>query len=135
MKNRLRRVETLEEPSLNLTPLIDVVFVILIMFIIIAPLLESDRIDLASAPSLEAATLNKSPITIQVDATDHIFLNAQLMNLSDLSGALQVAKQRHPDAHPQIFHDKKATFGTYQSIKNLIEHAGFSEMEVILKPE
>lgn len=43
------RQPTFEEPTVNLTPLIDVVFVILIMFIVIAPLLDLDRIELAQA--------------------------------------------------------------------------------------
>ena len=49
--SRFRRkpVPDIEEPQINLTPLIDVVFVILIMFILIAPILELDRIDLADA--------------------------------------------------------------------------------------
>ena len=38
-----------EEPLINLTPLIDVVFVVLIMFIVIAPMLEVERVELASA--------------------------------------------------------------------------------------
>jgi biopolymer transport protein ExbD len=35
---------------------------------------------------------------------------------------------------PQLFQDKRAAFGTYQQVKNAAEMAGFSELEVILKP-
>lgn len=48
-----KKSSALEEPAVNLTPLIDVVFVILIGFIIIAPLLEIDRIDLAEASTVK----------------------------------------------------------------------------------
>ncbi len=45
---RLSSLSHSEEASINLTPLIDVVFVVLIIFILIAPMLELDRIQLAS---------------------------------------------------------------------------------------
>lgn len=126
-----------EEPPLHLTPLIDVVFVILIMFIVIAPLLESDRIDLAQAPSLKESlkSLEKSAIVIRVDSENNIFFNNKMVNFEELNRCLISAKELHPQAHPQIFHDKKGAFGTYQSIKNAIEKTGFLEMEVVLKPE
>ena len=47
------RSDELEETDVNLTPLIDVVFVVLIMFIIVAPLLELERVHLARGPSHE----------------------------------------------------------------------------------
>ena len=112
-----------EEPTVNLTPLIDVVFVILIMFIVIAPLLELDRIELAdsSAALLSGASSvqESSPITIQVHQDNTIWFG------------------NHPvtsKVHPQIFHDKKAQFGIYQSVKNAAEEAGFSHIDIILKP-
>lgn len=123
---------------MNLTPLIDVVFVILIMFIVVAPLLEIDRVELASGVPLEAESVlpasEKSPIAIHVLADNAITLNGAPIALSNLEPMLRVAKAKYPEAHPQLFHDKNATFGTYQSVKNAVEGAGFREMDVILKP-
>lgn len=129
---------TFEEPTVNLTPLIDVVFVILIMFIVIAPLLELDRIELADAPAamLTAASSvqESSPITIHVHQDNVIWFNNQAVTSKELIGLLKEAKVRYPQARPQIFHDKKAHFGTYQSVKNAAEEAGFSHIDIILKP-
>ena len=41
---------------------------------------------------------------------------------------------KFPEARPQVFHDKKAEFGTYQAVKNAAEEAGFSHIDIILKP-
>lgn len=130
---------TFEEPTVNLTPLIDVVFVILIMFIVIAPLLELDRVELAEAPSRNMLTTSSSvqessPITLHVHSDNAIWLNHQRVNLEELSGLLKQAKGQYPQAQPQIFHDKSAHFGTYQAVKNAAEEAGFSQIEIILKP-
>ena len=127
-----------EEPTVNLTPLIDVVFVILIMFIVIAPLLEMDRVELAEAPiamfSATSSVQESSPITIHVHQDNTIWFNHQLVTSKELVTLLKQAKLKHPQVHPQIFHDKKAHFGTYQAVKNAAEEAGFSHIEIILKP-
>lgn len=127
-----------EEPTVNLTPLIDVVFVILIMFIVIAPLLELDRIELADGPhaNLSAATSvqESSPITIHVHEDNTIWFNNQPISPTQLPELLREAKVKYPQARPQIFHDKKAHFGTYQTVKNAAEEVGFSHIDIILKP-
>jgi biopolymer transport protein ExbD len=139
MRRLKSRKMILEEPQINLTSLIDVVFVILIMFIVVAPLLEMDRIDLATGPSLEVENVHsvqeKSPITIHVYANDSLIFNQQPVTLNELEKCLILAKKRYPNGRPQVFHDKKASFGTYQSIKNAVESAGFIQMDVILKPK
>ena len=127
-----------EEPTINLTPLIDVVFVILIMFIVIAPLLELDRIELAEGSSEETgssiAAQENSQISIHVFADNTIEFNRKRVLLSQLPQLLREAKTRFPSARPQIFHDRRAPFGTYQEIKNATEDAGFQQMDIILKP-
>lgn len=129
---------SLEEPAVNLTPLIDVVFVILIMFIVIAPLVELDQVELAQGP-LATVTNGQSLkdvgfITIHVLKDNSIKFNTQFVTLSQLKTLLIQAKSKFPKEIPQIFHDKSAHFGTYQTVKNSVEEAGFSQMDIILKP-
>ncbi|MBP9841602.1 MAG: biopolymer transporter ExbD [Simkaniaceae bacterium] len=124
----------LDEGGLNLTPLIDVVFVVLIMFIIIAPLVEIDRISLASGkPIKKHAPINEQPITIHVKGDNTIYINHRLVALSELSSVLAKLHETYPHQTPQIYHDKNATFGTYQTVKNTLELTGFEQMDVILK--
>jgi biopolymer transport protein ExbD len=115
-----------------------VVFVLLIMFIVIAPLLELDRIQLASSDGKalkEATTVNESsPISIQVRADDTIYFNKRRVSARELLTALELAKKQHPRQIPQLFHDKQAHFGTYQTVKNAIENAGFEQLDIILEP-
>lgn len=128
----------IEEPTINLTPLIDVVFVILIMFIVIAPLLELDRIELASGPGKNqkspVAVQENSLIGIHVMADNTIRFNQRTINPSELTALLIDAKKQFPSAKPQVFHDKRAQFGIYQMIKNSAEKAGFEEIDIILQP-
>ena len=129
---------SIEEPQINLTALIDVVFVILIMFILIAPLLELDRVELADAPhAAREKTLSvqeASPLSLHVQRNNTVFVNKEPVQLDRLAEKLKKAKLVFPNVRPQLFHDRKAEFGTYQAVKNALEEAGYSEVDIVLKP-
>ena len=135
--SRRRKDKTPQEPTINITPLIDVVFVILIAFIVIAPLLELDRVELAhgGSPShLPVRFEDAGPIQIHVNATNNIFFGKIPITLDELPSLLLASKKQHPQARAQLFHDKRAQFGTYQEIKNALEKAGFQELDIVLVP-
>lgn len=125
----------LEESQINLTPLIDVVFVILIMFIVVAPILEIDKVELAEGISAQNTVEKASHLTLHVYEDDTISINQRPVTLKQLALVLDQAHTRFPDERPQLYQDKRATFGTYQEVKNLLTKAGFEELDVILKPE
>ena len=138
---RIRKKHTIqtqieEESLLNLTPLIDVVFVVLIIFILIAPMLETDKVELATGPkdSKEALTPEASPITLYVKEDNSIWIHTKKVTPEELYPILLQEKKRYPHKTPQLFHDKKAQFGTYQTVKNTLEMAGFKELDLVLQP-
>ncbi len=120
-------------------PLLDVVFVVLIMFIIVAPLLELERIQLARGPAhnqKETSSVQEmSRVHIHVREDNSILLNGRALLLEQLRDHLKRSYRTSPKATPQLYNDKRATFGTYQEVKNAVEEAGFEELEIILKPQ
>ncbi|MBA2728215.1 MAG: biopolymer transporter ExbD [Parachlamydiaceae bacterium] len=136
-RHLIKRKLPFEEPTVNLTPLIDVVFVILIMFIVLAPLLELEHVELADAsraPNSSMSVQESSPLAIHVHRDNSIVFRQQKISLEALALQLKEAKRDHPTARLQLFQDKGAYFGTYQSVKNAAEGAGFNELDLILKP-
>ena len=137
MRRRRLTNSAIEEPTINITALIDVVFVILIMFIVVAPLLEIDRVDLAQGPAAREEVIplkNSTDITISVDKENKIKLNNVPINIHQLEGLLKEARRQNPYAKTQLYHDQEASFGTYQKVKNAAETAGFEALDVIVKP-
>ena len=126
-----------EEATINLTPLIDVVFVVLIIFILIAPMLELDRVELASAaavPNKQAASSENSSLAIHVHPDNTIWFHGKCVTMDQLTDLLKAARKQGNHRIPQLFQDKRACFGTYQNVKNAVEMAGFEQVDVILKP-
>lgn len=134
----LLKSELEEDININLTPLIDVVFVVLIMFILVAPLVEIDRIHLAGAGPVKKADMTSfhenGEIKIHVYKDNTVWLNGTPVELSELTRELTQLFHLNPTISPQIFHDREAYFGTYQLVKNAAESAGFQSLDVILKP-
>lgn len=130
--------ESDDDANVNLTPLIDVVFVVLIMFILVAPLVEIDRIQLAHATSEKKADMTSfqenNELKIHVYKDNTIWLNGVPLSLDELKKELSQFHRVNPTISPQIFHDREAFFGTYQSVKNIAEEVGFESLDVILQP-
>jgi biopolymer transport protein ExbD len=132
---RSRPSLSIEEPTINITPLIDVVFVVLIMFILIAPLVDKENVHLAKGSSSEEHELKESSlISLVVKKNSELLLNRIPVDLEDLPYRLKEVKSLYPEATPQLFHDRMAPFGTYQEVKLAMEVAGFSEMELVVEP-
>lgn len=124
-----------DEGRIELTPLIDVVFVVLIMFILIAPILEVDNVKLARAPQREQMeATNMSALTIHVHENNTIWINKKAVAPENLRPILKALKAKNPKLNPQLFQDRKAHFGTYQMVKNAVEEAGFDELDIVLEP-
>ena len=124
-----------DEPLINLTPLIDVVFVVLITFMLIAPVLDIDRVELAAAgPSSKKDAFN-APLSIYVRADNSIWFQGKPVSLADLEKALKLEKLRNSGQTPQLIPDKHAHFGAYQAVKNTLESCGFEQMDVLLQPQ
>ena len=134
MRQRRLLHDSSEEVTINLTPLIDVVFVILIIFILIAPLLQIDRIDLAQGSEKKESNMNQNTLAIYVRKDDSIWFHGKKITQKQLLTALQEEKRKSHERSVRLFQDQEAHFGTYQSVKNIVESAGFEELDVILKP-
>ncbi len=134
--NLLRQSDPADESLVNLTPLIDVVFVVLIAFILIAPLLEVEHIELAQTTlSAKKDISKKSGLTIYVAEDNSIRVNNRKVTMKELPVFLREQKEAFTGLTPQVFHDNRASFGTYQKIKDALERAGFMQMDLILKPQ
>lgn len=137
MKRRGFRVPD-EDTGIDLTPLIDVVFVVLILFILIAPMLEMDQIQLASAPDRDQSEKlfpnQQHPLILHVKEDNTIWVNKRPITKEQIAPLLASLHEKSPDLTPQLFQDKRARFGTYQMVKNALEEAGFKKVDLVLDP-
>jgi biopolymer transport protein ExbD len=106
--------------ELNVTPLLDLAFVLLIIFIITTPLLESNiPLQLPAGSDHGSGTVDpKSIRTVNIDRSGQIFLESQPVDLSVLEADLTTFKRDTPDASVVVRADKALP---YQQVMDVIE--------------
>lgn len=111
-----------------MTPLIDVMLVLLVIFIITAPLLASSiKLDL---PKTEAAKPGGTArfVTVVVDPMGQTYLNDQLLSLPDLAQKLMQAAQAHPETEVQLRADAAVPYGRIVEVMGTAQKAGLNRI-------
>lgn len=110
--------------EINMTPLVDVMLVLVVIFIITAPLLVSAvKVDL---PKAQGAAVLETPrfIAITVDHAGQIFVDDQLLGQEALAAALRQAALRHPDTEVRLRADAKVPYGRVVEVMGAAHLAG-----------
>jgi biopolymer transport protein ExbD len=127
-------LSTLSE--INVTPLLDLAFVLLIIFMITTPLLESSM-NLV-IPSSDAANppINTSQVqTVSIDRTDTIRFNNQVMDLKTLTAQLSLLKQTNPDVAIVIRPDRELPVQKLIGLMDAVQQAGITKVGIATKAE
>jgi len=114
--------------DINVTPLVDVMLVLVVIFIITAPLLASSiRLDL---PKTDAAKPADAPkfVTLVVDKTGQAFLNDKPLNLDELAGRLAETAAQSPDTEVQLRADEGVPYGKVVQVMGLAQKAGLNRI-------
>ena len=120
--------------EINVTPLVDVMLVLLVIFMLTAPLLTSAvRLDLPSADAPPAAAA-PAPLTLALDAKGALFLNDRPMTSEQLRERLQDAARLNPEAELQLRADQSLAYGRVVEVMALAQKAGLSRIGFVAQP-
>jgi biopolymer transport protein TolR len=132
---RLERTQGPQPMSdINMTPLVDVMLVLVVIFIITAPLLGSSiRLDL---PRTEAAKPNEAPrfVTVVLDKAGGAFLDDKPVALEELAAQLAQAAQRNPETEVQLRADQTVPYGRVVEVMGAAQKAGLSRIGFAAEP-
>jgi biopolymer transport protein ExbD len=122
--------------ELNVTPLLDLCFVLLIIFMITTPLMENS-IDLVVPSSATAKTQVDPSETqiIQIDRNDVLKLNGQVLNLSDLEAALAALKARDPQISVVVRPDRDLAIQKFIEVMDVLKRVGIGRVGVMTRRE
>jgi len=128
-RGRRGRYRPLSE--INVTPLVDVMLVLLIIFMVTAPLMTSGvNVDL---PKTDAQQLNadSEPISVTIDAQGQIYLQNDKVDLGALVAKLQAAAQSNPDRRIFVRGDKDLAYGRVMQVMGTITQGGFTKVALL----
>ena len=130
-----RRANVMAE--INVTPMVDVMLVLLIIFMVSAPLLTVGvPLDL---PQTQAKSLeqDKTPLQLSVDVKGKVFINDTEVAIPDLVPKLKAITDARGGMDERIFMraDKKADYGTVAKVMGLLSGAGFKHLALVTEVE
>ena len=131
-RGRRRRRGTMVE--INMTPLVDVMLVLLIVFMIAAPLQTAGvTVDLPEADS-SALPGQDEPLAVSIDATGAVFIQDTAVTLDQLGPRLQAITGRNPEARIFVRGDRAIDYGAVMAVVSEINRAGFGKVALLTVP-
>ncbi|MCF5184118.1 biopolymer transporter ExbD [Pseudomonas syringae] len=117
--------------EINVTPLVDVMLVLLVVFIVTAPLLtNSIPINLPKTESV-APVEQKDPLVVSIDGQGKLFINKDEIQPDLLESNLKAARDKAPDVRVQLLADNGVNYGEVARAMASIERAGITKLSVI----
>jgi biopolymer transport protein ExbD len=127
-------LSTLSE--INITPLLDLAFVLLIIFMITTPLLENSMSLVIPSSGAASTPVNASQVqTISIDRNEAISLNNHVVDLDSLSAQLVQLKQANPDVAVVIRPDRELPVQKLVSLMDALQRAGITKVGIATKVE
>ena len=121
--------------DINITPLVDVMLVLVVIFILTAPLLASSiRLDLPRTDGAVSGAATPETITLVLDKTGQVFLNDAPVSEAGLAQGLARAALRSPDTEVQLRADATVPYGRVVEIMGAAHQAGLSRIGFVAKP-
>ena len=131
MKKKLRNKRTISE--INVTPFVDVMLVLLIIFMITAPLLTSGiKINLPESSSV-LKNEKKDPVTVSINSKGEIFIQKKKFSKDQLIKKLTLLKKNNQNLKIYIKGDKKLDYGKVMDLMNLINRSGFKKVALVTR--
>ncbi len=118
--------------EINITPLVDVVLVLLVIFMITAPVLQSGiEVNVPKTRTVKEITEQRTVVTIDHD--QQVFLGDKPVNIHDLPARLQTGG----DPTHQVIYlraDQTVPFGAFASVMDAVKQAGITNVSIVTQP-
>ncbi len=120
--------------DINMTPLIDVMLVLLVIFMITAPLMSASlKLDL---PKTEAATASDVPdfIAVAIDPQGRLYVAEQVLEPAAFAERMAQAAKKNPQTEVQLRADKSVPYGRVAELIGMVQKAGLNRIGFVAEP-
>ena len=118
--------------DINITPLVDVVLVLLLIFMLTAPVLQSGIV--VNVPHTRTVNqITEQRIVVTIDKDQNVYLQDKPVNIHDLSSIL-AANPKNEKKVIYVRADEAVPFGAFASVMDAVKQAGISNISIVTQP-
>ena len=120
--------------EINITPLVDVVLVLLLIFMLTAPVLQSG-VEVAIPRTRTVNQLTEERMVVTIDKDQNVFLQDKPVNVNDLP--VQLKSVGTGDPAKRIIYlraDEQVPFGAFASVMDAVKRAGITNISIVTRP-
>ena len=129
--SKFRRRRYVPIAEINVTPLVDVMLVLLVIFMITAPLLQVGvPVDLPKTSAQQVGGKDE-PLVVSVNSKDEVFLGETKYELNDLADKLKAVHEEKPDQRVFIRGDKAINYGRMMEVMGVVIDSGFRQLGLL----
>jgi biopolymer transport protein ExbD/biopolymer transport protein TolR len=119
--------------DINITPLVDVVLVLLIIFMLTAPILQSG-IEVSVPKTRTVKEITEERLVITIDRSQRVYLGNEPININQIGARLR-AKLRDPGRQSIFLRaDQNVPFGAFATVMDAVKQAGISNVSIVTEP-
>jgi len=119
--------------DINITPLVDVVLVLLIIFMVTAPVLQSG-IEVSVPKTKVVKEISEERLVISITKGQEVFLNNDHVRLDEIGDALR-KKFRDPRGQAvYVRADENVAFGAFATVMSAVKQAGITNVSIVTEP-
>ncbi|GAB0058258.1 Biopolymer transport protein ExbD [Candidatus Magnetaquicoccaceae bacterium FCR-1] len=126
------RVSTMSE--INVTPLVDVMLVLLVIFMVTAPLLtQGVEVNLPDSEA-NAMSTDHEPLVISVTANGATFIEERAVNITEMVDKIRGIRANNPNFPVYVRGDRNAAYGSIMTVMTQLQMAGVDRVGLITEP-
>lgn len=126
-----RRTRRRQMSEINITPMVDVMLVLLVIFMVTTPMITAGvNIDLPESAA-SAARTDEKPLEISVDKAGAVFIAEEMISMNQLPTKLQAINQNEPEKLVFLRGDKDVPYGRFAEVMGEVNAAGFKKLSII----
>ncbi|WP_376695892.1 ExbD/TolR family protein [Wenzhouxiangella sp. EGI_FJ10305] len=130
-----RRHATKDEPEINITPMLDIVFIMLIFFIVTTSFIRETGVEVNKPTALTAEPRPQGNVLIAIRENDDIWMNKQEIELHEVRSEVERAKAENPESAVVLIADRGARTGMLVEVMDQVQAAGINRISVSAEPE
>jgi biopolymer transport protein TolR len=119
--------------DINITPLVDVVLVLLVIFMITAPVLQSG-IEVNIPKTRTVREITEQRLVVTIDRDQKVFLGDNPVNVHDLGQRLRDSSGQDTKKVIYLRADERVPFGAFASVMDAVKQAGITNISIVTRP-